>query len=74
MVNALSVWLKLKIRRAGGIYEVSFTHGVADGPLTRIGDYVEDKQKGVNEGRSGTEITFMPSSETFTLVEFDYKT
>ncbi|WP_421951903.1 DNA topoisomerase (ATP-hydrolyzing) subunit B [Pelagibacterium sp.] len=74
VVNALSVWLRLKIRRAGGIYEVNFTHGVADGPLTRIGDYVEDKKPGTNEGRSGTEITFMPSSETFTMVEFDYKT
>ena len=74
VVNALSVWLKLKIRRAGGIYEVNFTHGVADGPLARIGEYEEDKQKGTNEGRSGTEITFMPSSDTFTMVEFDYKT
>ena len=33
VVNALSVWLKLKIRRKGGIHEMSFTHGVADAPL-----------------------------------------
>ena len=26
------------------------------------------------EGRSGTEVTFTPSAETFTMVEFDYKT
>ena len=30
--------------------------------------------KGVNEGRSGTEVTFLPSSATFTMVEFDYGT
>ncbi|MVS99024.1 DNA topoisomerase (ATP-hydrolyzing) subunit B [Devosia marina] len=65
VVNALSVWLKLRIRQKGKVHEMSFTHGVADGPLEVVGDY---------EGRSGSEITFMPSSETFTMVEFDYKT
>ncbi|MCD7058523.1 DNA topoisomerase (ATP-hydrolyzing) subunit B [Pelagibacterium xiamenense] len=65
VVNALSVWLKLKIRRNGKVHEVSFTHGVADKPLEEMGTY---------EGRSGTEVTFMPSTDTFTMVEFDYKT
>ncbi|WP_417578892.1 DNA topoisomerase (ATP-hydrolyzing) subunit B [Pelagibacterium sp.] len=74
VVNALSVSLKLKIRRSGGIFEMGFTHGVADAPLAQIGDYVQDKQAGTYEGRSGTEITFLPSSETFTMVEFDFKT
>ena len=33
VVNALSVWLKLRIRRNGQIHEMSFTHGDADAPL-----------------------------------------
>ena len=74
VVNALSAWLKLRIRRNGSIHEMSFTHGVADGPLAVVGTYVEDKQPGTNEGRSGSEITFFPSSETFTMVNFDYGT
>jgi DNA gyrase subunit B len=65
VVNALSVWLKMKIRRKGKIHEMSFTHGVADSPLVETGDAGSD---------TGTEITFMPSSETFTMVEFDYGT
>jgi DNA gyrase subunit B len=65
VVNALSLWLKLKIRRQGKVHEMSFTHGVADAPLRVTGD----------EGReTGTEVTFMPSSETFSMTEFDYHT
>jgi len=74
VVNALSQWLKLNIRRDGKVYEMSFTHGVADGPLAQTGTYVVDKQPGTYEGRSGSAVSFLPSAETFTMVEFDYKT
>ncbi len=65
VVNALSVSLKMKIRRDGKLHEMSFTHGVADAPLEVTGECGDE---------TGTEITFMPSSETFTMVDFDYKT
>ncbi len=65
VVNALSVWLKLRIRRNGKVHEITFTHGVADGPLKIVGDY---------EGRSGTEVTFLASSDTFTMTEYNYAT
>ena len=65
VVNALSVWLKLKIRRQGRINEMSFTHGVADAPLKVTGDAGTE---------TGTEVSFMPSSDTFTMTEFDYGT
>ncbi len=74
VVNALSVYLKLNIRRDGQIHEMSFTHGVADAPLKVVGEYKEEKKPGTYEGRSGSEITFLPSTETFTMVEFDFKT
>ena len=65
VVNALSVWLRLKIRRKGRIHEMSFTHGEADAPLRETGDAGNE---------TGTEVSFLPSPGTFTMVEFDYGT
>jgi DNA gyrase subunit B len=74
VVNALSSWLKLKIRRGGKIYEMSFSDGEADASLQETGTYAPTKAPGTYEGRSGTEITFLPSTKTFSMVEFDFKT
>lgn len=74
VVNALSTWLRLKIRRGGKIHEMSFTHGVADAPLAVTGSYESQSVSGVYEGRSGSEITFLPSTETFSRTEFDFDT
>jgi len=65
VVNALSASLKLDIWRDGKHWQMKFTHGVADGPLTAVGDQGD---------RKGTEITFLPSTETFTMTEFDFNT
>ncbi len=74
VVNALSTWLKVKVRRAGKIHEMSFSDGDADAPLAVTGEYKPANVPGTYEGRSGTETTFLPSPATFTMVEFDYKT
>jgi DNA gyrase subunit B len=74
VVNALSIWLKLKIRRDGKIHEMSFTHGNADAPLVATGTYVARNAPGTYDGRSGTEVSFLPSPQTFTMVVFDYNT
>ncbi|HHY49577.1 MAG TPA: DNA gyrase subunit B, partial [Alphaproteobacteria bacterium] len=74
VVNALSSWLKLKIRRDGKIYEMRFSNGVADAPLAVTGTYEERPQPGTYEGRNGSEVTFLPSPQTFSMVEFDFKT
>ncbi len=65
VVNALSVSLKLRIWRAGQEHFMEFRHGDAVAPLAIVGP-AGDKR--------GTEVTFLPSQETFTMVEFDYKT
>ena len=65
VVNALSSYLLLEICRDGKKHEMRFEHGEATAPLQVTGSA---------EGQSGTEITFKPSSETFSKVEFDFTT
>ncbi len=75
VVNALSVWLKLSIRRNGKIHELKFSHGVADAPLAVVGEYEVTNQPGTYEGRSGTAVSFLPSPDTFKgVIDFDYGT
>ncbi|WP_082114181.1 DNA topoisomerase (ATP-hydrolyzing) subunit B [Kiloniella litopenaei] len=65
VVNALSVKLELHIYRNDIEHYISFTHGEADGRLV---------EKGPANGRKGSRVTFLPSPETFTMVEFDFST
>ncbi len=65
VVNALSVSLKLRIWRGGQEHYMEFAHGDAVAPLKVVGPAGD---------RRGTEVTFTPSQQTFTMVEFDYKT
>ena len=65
VVNALSKTLKLRIWRDGQIHEMSFSDGEPDAPLKAIGAW---------DGRTGTEVTFLPSPVTFTKTEFDFAT
>jgi len=65
VVNALSTWLKLTIWRDGKEFFMEFRDGVAAAPLKATGDA---------KGKRGTEVTFLPSVKTFTMVEFDFAT
>lgn len=65
VVNALSVWLRLRIKRDGKVHAMSFSNGVADAPLQVVGDAGNE---------TGTEVSFLPSQETFSKVDFDFDT
>ena len=65
VVNALSERLDLRIWRGGQEFFMRFSDGDPVSPLAIVGD--------VN-GKRGTEVTFLPSSKTFTKTEFDFAT
>jgi DNA gyrase subunit B len=65
VVNALSAKLVLRIWRMGEEHMMEFSHGDAVAPLAVVGE-VGDK--------TGTEITFEPSTKTFSNIEFDQPT
>ncbi|MBE6449005.1 MAG: DNA topoisomerase (ATP-hydrolyzing) subunit B [Alphaproteobacteria bacterium] len=65
VVNALSVWLNLRIWREGKEHLVTFSHGNVTEHLKVVGDA---------PNRHGTEVTFLPSPETFTMTEFNFET
>ena len=62
VVNALSEWLELTIHREGKKFFVRFSNGNPDSPL---------KESGQTD-ISGTQITFLPSKQTFSKTEFDF--
>jgi len=71
VVNALSDWLEMRIWRNGKEHFMRFEHGVPVSPLEVVGD-AGTTEKGTP--RTGTEITFHPSAETFTNTEFNFST
>ncbi|MBK23826.1 MAG: DNA topoisomerase (ATP-hydrolyzing) subunit B [Halobacteriovorax sp.] len=67
VVNALSKYVKLEIKKEGKIYEITFEHGVAKSPLKETGTLENMKD-------SGTAVTFKPDNEIFEVHEFKYDT
>jgi DNA gyrase subunit B len=65
VVNALSNWLELRIWRDGKEHTARFVHGDTDKHLEVVGDA---------EGRKGTEVRFLASTETFSNINYSFDT
>ena len=63
VVNALSEWLELTIHREGKKFFLKFNNGNPESAIKEVG----------NTEASGTEITFLPSSVTFSNINFDFQ-
>jgi DNA gyrase subunit B len=62
VVNFLSEWLRMEIRRDGGVYEQEYKKGIPVAPLKKTG----------TSKRRGTKIAFKPDSEIFTTTEYSF--
>jgi len=65
VVNALSVWLELTIFRDGKEHKARFEHGETTEHLKVIGDA---------NGRTGTQVRFLASTDTFSNLEYSFST
>ncbi len=74
VVNALSDWLQLKIWRGGDIHEMRFERGDAVTTLAVTGKAPIIQTADGERPKSGTSVTFYPSTTTFSHIEFDRKT
>ena len=63
VVNALSDWLRLKIYRKGQVHQMEFHRGVPQAPLAVTG----------TTDKTGTEVHFLASVDTFVLVEYHFE-
>src|SRR4030095_2045582 len=61
VVNALSEWLKVEVRRDGKVWRQEFSRGEPTSDLKKVGPTKE----------SGTTITFLPDLEIFDELEWD---
>ena len=65
VVNALSEWLEVTVRKDGRMYRQSFKRGVADADLQDLG---------TTDLPNGTTVVFKPDPEMFEVLEYDYET
>src|SRR5690606_13138027 len=65
VVNALADWLELRSWRRGKEHLVRFEHGVTTQPLTVAGEAGD---------RKGTEVRFLASTQTFSNVDYSFRT
>ena len=67
VVNALSSWLKVEVRRDEKVWTQSYTKGKPDGPLENRAQTDEDL-KG-----TGTSVTWLPDQEIFPDIDYSYE-
>ena len=65
VVNALSQWIKLEIKKEGKIHQMTFKNGKVADPLKIVGELGDSQE-------SGTSVTFKPDNEIFEVHEFSY--
>ncbi len=62
VVNALSEWLEVEVRREGKIWQQMYKRGKPEGKVKSIGE----------AKKTGTKITFLPDSQIFTESVFSF--
>ncbi len=67
VVNALSKWLEVEVRRDGALWKQRFDHGKPEYDLKKVRDLEPDEE-------TGTTVRFWPDNEIFETGEFKFST
>ncbi|WP_336338252.1 DNA topoisomerase (ATP-hydrolyzing) subunit B [Haloarcula brevis] len=67
VVNALSKWLEVEVRRDGAVWKQRFDHGKPEYDLKRVRDLDSDEE-------TGTTVRFWPDDDIFETDEFTFST
>ncbi len=64
VVNALSSWLKVNVRRDGKLYEQNYQRGISQGEVRAVGEASD----------TGTTITFLADEDIFGRISYNFDT
>ncbi|WP_301859247.1 DNA topoisomerase (ATP-hydrolyzing) subunit B [uncultured Megasphaera sp.] len=67
VVNALSEWTRVEVKRDGYVWTISFARGLTDQPLKKV----RPLEKGEE---TGTKVSFKPDAEIFPDTVYDFDT
>ncbi|MFT4945650.1 MAG: DNA gyrase subunit B, partial [Halovenus sp.] len=67
VVNALSSWLEVEVRRDGAVWRHRFDTGQPEGTIERVRDLASEEE-------TGTTVRFWPDEEIFETTEFVFST
>jgi len=67
VVNALSTWLKVEVRRDNKVWTQQYSQGKSNGPLDNRPQTEEDLQG------TGTTVTWLPDSEIFPEIDYSFE-
>ena len=67
VVNALSVWTRVEVKRDGYVWDISFARGKTDEPLKKVRPMAKGEE-------TGTNVSFKPDGEIFPDLVYDFDT
>ena len=67
VVNALSVWTKVEVKRDGYVWDISFARGLTENKLRKVRPIEAGEE-------TGTKVSFKPDAEIFPDTTYDFDT
>ena len=74
VVNALSEWTWVEVRRDGKVYRQEYSRGKVKTELQKLTSSEFKLPDDFSSPQTGTTVTFLPDKEIFSTIEFDFDT